>query len=117
MQEVMEGRVIPLQVRPLPLPLRASLPGRSPLHMLGCPPSRSIALVLASPFTWGCQLMPGVGSDIVCAERNRGFNAFKSDLLRLGPLSVLVSYLSPYNLWLAVGIDRLASSMLPPACV
>lgn len=51
-QEVMEGRDIPVQVLPLPLPPRASLPGCSPLRMLSCPPSRSIALVVASPFTW-----------------------------------------------------------------
>lgn len=62
----MEGRDIPVQVLPLPLPPRASLPGCSPLSTLGCPPLRSIALALSSPFTRGWQLVSGVGSDIEC---------------------------------------------------
>ena len=62
-QEVMEGRDFLVQVLPLALPRRAALSGCFPLRVLGCPPSRSIALVLASPLTWGWQLMSGVGSD------------------------------------------------------
>lgn len=59
-QDVMVGRNIPIQV------LLQPLPGFSPLCVLGCPPSRSIALVGA-----GISLHPGLATHVWGWQRHR----------------------------------------------